>query len=648
MGTSASCEAAPFAMWELRVVKRIYVVWQTKLAMRFGLSRRDVFDLMEGAKGAEGADGAAFLWAALSMPESEASMAGTPDSMATPVTELSTAAAASPGRRRKAPTQIDALGMFALLAIYANASFDDKLRTVFSFFDFDNDDRLATDEFAILALSTVCALRATMRRVEGLAKAVGRAAAAATRAGELAKEDGSATSPLFTATPVAKAAPVVRLLPSTARPSIRSVRRQCEKFVAGAEFGVTSNASTAVSGQSIKWATFRQYIKTELDHDNDATAESLLAFFETPDAGNLNDSLLTGDADSVASFGSGGGYRATVHRPETWLDSVMRRRFRVYETPAALTALQFAQLSAEAAAEGHSGPGDGRRVPARFVPWEGDQLIKGAAGGAQARSTSILDAMSMLALDDELPSIEPPLGSVALEWVHGTTGAARDSVHCLASGEVLFPAGAVIVVFDMQLRSQRFFRGHSDAVTSIALHPLNRMVVASGQAVLRRRRRDRHDVALPNHTAAIVVWDAATLAPSALLDAPEVCERIAALAWGPEGEMLLAVGADIYHTAFLFRLPAEAERRDHYTGEQRVVRERTGRPPKRVAPIAMIALGLPQVMSVAFLGGGHRCVRLFVLRHAPLARILSLSISFHLSLSLSQWGARGVGRGGEA
>ena len=607
MGASASSEHVPFSLWELRVVKRAYTAWQTKHAMRFGLSRPDLVELLEGVKGEAGGAAAAWLWDALLTPES-ATAGGTAalDSSATPLSRaspaLSLSSSSSPGRRR--PKQIDALGVFSVLAVYANAAFDDKLRMVFSFFDFDHDDRLATDEFAILTLSTVCALRAAVRRAERPA-ALGSKSSAGT-----SSRGGAETSPLFTASPAAVSPSFNTRSPAKPRLELRAVRRQCEKFVAGGEFGMSSNSSIRViTALSITWVDFRQYVKTALDHDNDATAETVLGHFETPDTGEAN-RQGTDDTGSVMSFGSGdGGYRATVHRPTTWLNAVMKRRFREYEAAHEPTALQFAQATSEAAAEGHSSAADGRRPPAQFVPWEGAAMIQPVliAPSSTSRGTaaSLLDAATTLSLRDRPAAKEPPVGRLELEWVHGTADGGRDDVRCIGSGEALFPCGECVVVFDMQIRTQRFFRGHTDRVTSIAVHPLNRVVVASGQAVLRRRRRDRHSIAVPSDGASVMIWDAISLEPSALIDPPELCGRVSALAWSDDGTVLVAVGDDSNHIAFLTRVPIDLVGRRGGAAEKG---EACGEvppspPPCRLEPFATVSLGLTKVMSVSLLDG---------------------------------------------
>ena len=50
----------------------------------------------------------------------------------------------------------------------------------------------------------------------------------------------------------------------------------------------------------------------------------------------------------------------------------------------------------------------------------------------------------------------------------------------LQSQEITFHAGAVVIMFDPTMRTQRFFQGHDDLITSMAVHPF-KVIVASGQ-----------------------------------------------------------------------------------------------------------------------------------------------------------------------
>ena len=71
-----------------------------------------------------------------------------------------------------------------------------------------------------------------------------------------------------------------------------------------------------------------------------------------------------------------------------------------------------------------------------------------------------------------------------LVWLHGYSppcdGGAGTNVHHLRSGEVVFPCPAAVVQLDRRRHAQRFFLGHTDDVTAVAVHP-NGTLVASGE-----------------------------------------------------------------------------------------------------------------------------------------------------------------------
>ena len=57
-----------------------------------------------------------------------------------------------------------------------------------------------------------------------------------------------------------------------------------------------------------------------------------------------------------------------------------------------------------------------------------------------------------------------------LEWAYGCPQA-----ECLEfiypTGELIYPVGAVIVMYNIESHSQRFYTGHTNLVTTLAIHP---------------------------------------------------------------------------------------------------------------------------------------------------------------------------------
>ena len=76
---------------------------------------------------------------------------------------------------------------------------------------------------------------------------------------------------------------------------------------------------------------------------------------------------------------------------------------------------------------------------------------------------------------------EAPDGGLVLEWVNGYSGSARrGNLVVVERGEVVYSVGAVVVVWARGEERQRHYRGHTQEVTCLALHPGGE-VVASGQ-----------------------------------------------------------------------------------------------------------------------------------------------------------------------
>ena len=66
--------------------------------------------------------------------------------------------------------------------------------------------------------------------------------------------------------------------------------------------------------------------------------------------------------------------------------------------------------------------------------------------------------------------LEEPDVDYNLEWAYGCPQA-----ECLEfiypTGELIYPVGAVIVMYNIESHSQRFYTGHTNLVTTLAIHP---------------------------------------------------------------------------------------------------------------------------------------------------------------------------------
>ena len=139
-----------------------------------------------------------------------------------------------------------------------------------------------------------------------------------------------------------------------------------------------------------------------------------------------------------------------------------------------------------------------------------------------------------------------PDARLELEHVYGYAGLKNTSTNLFydAAGRVVYYTAAVGVVLDPRRRRQRFFLGHTDDVTSIAMAP-DRAVVATGQVT---SRADDGGKANPY----VCVWDTDTCAELRRLEHEGDERSIVAMAFSPDGRRLLTVTTDNNHTVHLW------------------------------------------------------------------------------------------------
>ena len=133
--------------------------------------------------------------------------------------------------------------------------------------------------------------------------------------------------------------------------------------------------------------------------------------------------------------------------------------------------------------------------------------------------------------------------SLELDHIQGYSGDwGRDPSHqsrmnnalILKSGEFIFPAAGVVIILDVALNQQRFFRGHSDEVSCLAKHP-NGTVVASAPGSM---------------NASIHVWSAESseVEPITEITLGRRSKGVQALDFSPDGKLLCCVDRDNHHT----------------------------------------------------------------------------------------------------
>ena len=117
--------------------------------------------------------------------------------------------------------------------------------------------------------------------------------------------------------------------------------------------------------------------------------------------------------------------------------------------------------------------------------------------------------------------------------VHGYAGLRNtaNNLECLADGTAVYYTAGVGVVYDAAAHAQRFFVGHDDDVTRLALDS-SRDYVATGQV---------------GREAWVCVWQASSMQELARLSHVGV-RGVAAVGFSASGRLLASVGLDDAHT----------------------------------------------------------------------------------------------------
>lgn len=133
-----------------------------------------------------------------------------------------------------------------------------------------------------------------------------------------------------------------------------------------------------------------------------------------------------------------------------------------------------------------------------------------------------------------------PPDRLELEWIHGLRSHdVRSHVrYSVESGEIVYPAGTVVVCLNPHERRQRFFRHHMSDVMSIAVHH-ERPIAATGEG----------PAALPT----ISVWNYSTMTVvRSLRGFHRRAVPLLAFSTDERGKYLITVGLDDYHSAIMF------------------------------------------------------------------------------------------------
>ncbi|TYZ67415.1 hypothetical protein PybrP1_003217 [[Pythium] brassicae (nom. inval.)] len=138
------------------------------------------------------------------------------------------------------------------------------------------------------------------------------------------------------------------------------------------------------------------------------------------------------------------------------------------------------------------------------------------------------------------PSTNPrlPAACLDLEWIHGFNSDFRGVVKYITAAKIVYPAGSVVVLYDVIEHKQQFAFHHSGKVQTLAVHPSNKTIVASGERGL-----------VPK----VVIWSALTLESTLSVLRGFHKNGIRHLAWAPNGRMLITIGQDDFNCVAVYQ-----------------------------------------------------------------------------------------------
>jgi len=174
-------------------------------------------------------------------------------------------------------------------------------------------------------------------------------------------------------------------------------------------------------------------------------------------------------------------------------------------------------------------------------------------------------------------ALAAPETGLELEFVHGyhnagtfTTAAGAANVFYLCprgggggagsntgGAEIVYYSSAVCVIYNRAAHTQRFFMGHDDDVTAMAVHP-NGVIVATGQAGREPPICVWDSGAGPWHGSADAAADGGGGGGVYPKEAAGLCElhlhtrAVVSLDFSADGKVLCSVGSDAYHTVALW------------------------------------------------------------------------------------------------
>lgn len=129
-----------------------------------------------------------------------------------------------------------------------------------------------------------------------------------------------------------------------------------------------------------------------------------------------------------------------------------------------------------------------------------------------------------------------PVNNLKLNWVHGfRCHDVRNGLRYNSDSEIIFFAGNTAVRYSTEEHQQKFFFDHTDAIVSLAMHPLLDICATGANGP----------------EPEIIVWDTLSLQTLAVLRGFHV-NAVTHLAFSPDGEHLISVGADKQYSVAVY------------------------------------------------------------------------------------------------
>lgn len=135
--------------------------------------------------------------------------------------------------------------------------------------------------------------------------------------------------------------------------------------------------------------------------------------------------------------------------------------------------------------------------------------------------------------------LESPPHNISLEWVYGYNGhSSRQNASYTGRGEVLYPAGAVCVLLNVQHHSQRFYIKHKDTVSCLKsfVRDDGKTIVGTGEF---------------GKKPSIHIWDSDTLETLSVFKGFH-SNGISQLDFSPNRKYLASIGMDVYHSVAVY------------------------------------------------------------------------------------------------